>query len=309
MILTTTDSPLWGGRVDSEEGTHALRWHQCVSPYHNGVPPGVALVGFVCDEGVTRYHGRSGAAAGPNAIRAALARLAWHQRVPVYDAGNVMCEGGHLEAAQVELGHNIDQLLTAQQYPIVLGGGQELAFGSWLGLASYTARQVKQPVIGIINIDAHFDLPASQQANSGTAFRQIAEDCAARGWPFRYACLGIAEPANSQALFERARELGVTWMSDKALRQWRPETLQRFLDESDWVYLSIDLDVLPAAVAPGVSAPAAMGVDLAVVEAIVDQVHESGKLRLADVSEFNPRFDMDGHTARVAARLVYQLTV
>ncbi len=73
------------------------------------------------------------------------------------------------------------------------------------------------------------------------------------------------------------------------------------------VYLTIDLDVLPAAVMPGVSAPAAYGVPISVVEAIVTHVRASGKLRAADLAEFNPQFDRDGQSARVAARLVYRL--
>jgi formiminoglutamase len=229
--------------------------------------------------------------------------------VSVYDAGNVVCEGDHLEAAQTELGHQVDELLAARQFPIVLGGGHELSFGVWQGLAAYASRQDKTPVIGILSLDAQLHLHASPQAHCGTPFRQIADECAARGWPFRYACLGVAEPANTVSLFERAHQLGVTWLTDKALRQWQPATLHRFIDESDWLYLSIDLEVLPAAVAPGVSEPAAYGVELAVVEAIADQVRESGKLKVAEIAGLNPRHDVDGQTARVAARLVYQLTI
>lgn len=73
------------------------------------------------------------------------------------------------------------------------------------------------------------------------------------------------------------------------------------------VYLTIDLDALPAAVMPGVSAPAAFGVPLAVVEALVGEVRRSGKLRVADLAEYNPSYDRDHQGARVAARLAYRL--
>jgi formiminoglutamase len=79
---------------------------------------------------------------------------------------------------------------------------------------------------------------------------------------------------------------------------------QLFLSQVDHVYLTMCLDVLPAAVAPGVSAPSARGVGMDVIEPIVDRVVSSGKLRLADVAELNPSLDIDHHTARVAARLV-----
>jgi formiminoglutamase len=80
-----------------------------------------------------------------------------------------------------------------------------------------------------------------------------------------------------------------------------------FLDGVDRVHLSIDLDALPAGVAPGVSAPAARGLPLHLVESIVDAVAASGRLAAADVAELCPRLDLDGRTARAAARIVARL--
>ena len=77
-----------------------------------------------------------------------------------------------------------------------------------------------------------------------------------------------------------------------------------FLADIDVLYLTIDLDVLPAAVAPGVSAPAAYGVPLPVISAVCRQVAQSGKLLHLDVAELNPALDIDGRTAKTAARLV-----
>ncbi len=77
----------------------------------------------------------------------------------------------------------------------------------------------------------------------------------------------------------------------------------------DQLYLTLDLDVLPAAQAPGVSAPAAYGVALAQIEALAECVRDSGKLRVIDIAELNPRIDSDGRTARAAARLLHQLTL
>ena len=78
----------------------------------------------------------------------------------------------------------------------------------------------------------------------------------------------------------------------------------RFLDRVDALYLTIDLDVLPASVAPGVSAPAAYGVPLPVILAVCRQVAASGKLLHVDVAELNPEYDVDARTAKVAARLI-----
>ena len=58
----------------------------------------------------------------------------------------------------------------------------------------------------------------------------------------------------------------------------------------------------------GVSAPAARGVDLAVIESIIEQIRLSGKLKLADLAEYNPKYDIDSRSARVAARLFHLIT-
>ncbi|MCY1511293.1 Formimidoylglutamase [compost metagenome] len=79
------------------------------------------------------------------------------------------------------------------------------------------------------------------------------------------------------------------------------------IDATDHLYLTIDLDALPAAVMPAVSAPAACGVPLTVVEEIAMLACHSGKLRVADLAEYNPQYDRDHQGARVAARLAWRL--
>lgn len=310
----------WQGRVDPE--ADSARWHQRIQPLADGSEPGLALLGFASDEGVRRNHGRVGAANGPSAIRKALANLAWHRSGPAYDAGDVVCAGGDLEAAQARLGGNVCALLDAGHLPIVLGGGHEVAFGSWQGLAGHLgcdrfeqqAPRMAAPRIGIINFDAHFDLrDPAQVHSSGTPFAQIAEQCAARGWPFAYACIGISRASNTRALFQRAAELGVLVREDHEIRESRlpglVTELQAFIAGCDAVYLTIDIDVLPACEAPGVSAPAARGVALSLLEPLLEFVRDSGKLRLADLAELNPEHDIDNRTARVAARLIHLLSL
>ena len=106
--------------------------------------------------------------------------------------------------------------------------------------------------------------------------------------------------------------LGVWYELDEAMTQRElPELLNgldAFIARCDHLYLTIDLDVLPAAVMPGVSAPAARGVELAVIEPLIAHIRASGKLRLADLAEYNPTLDQDQRSARVAARLIHQLT-
>lgn len=92
----------------------------------------------------------------------------------------MLCEGDALEAAQFVLGTHVAAVLEAGHLPLVIGGSHEVAWGNWRGLATWAMKQPAQRV-GVLNFDAHFDLRAGDVGTSGTPFRQIAEDCAARG--------------------------------------------------------------------------------------------------------------------------------
>jgi formiminoglutamase len=310
----------WSGRIDAADGVRGRRWHQVVRPAATADRPGVALLGFASDAGVIRNHGRPGAADGPRTLRRALANLAWHgdDESRLYDAGNVTCEGDQLEAAQAAYAERLADLLRAGHFPIGLGGGHEIAWAAFTGLERALAGDPRLERLGILNFDAHLDLRRPDipgRGTSGTPFLQIAESRAVAGRGFRYLCCGASEAANTPALFDRARDLGVEIVLDvdagSAMAQTR---LQRFITESSAVYLTFCLDVLPPAVAPGVSAPSGLGVALHRAVALLrDALDRCGhrtpasKLLLADIAEFNPRFDPDGRTARTAARVVYEL--
>ena len=110
----------WTGRIDAAEGPRALRWHQRVRCEREEImAPGVALLGFACDAGVARNLGRVGAAMGPISLRSSLANMAWqHGDLPVFDAGDVVCEGDALESAQSAFGTELFTLLSDGFRPI-----------------------------------------------------------------------------------------------------------------------------------------------------------------------------------------------
>ena len=72
------------------------------------------------------------------------------------------------------------------------------------------------------------------------------------------------------------------------------------------MYLSVDLDVLDPAFAPGVSHWEPGGLSTRDLLALIQSV--GGPVVGADVVEFNPRRDPTGMTAMVAAKVVKELT-
>ncbi len=314
------DMSAWTGRVDAIDGEAGRRWHQVVRPLAAAEGPGTAIVGFACDAGVARNHGRPGAAEGPQALRRMLANLAWHGGGVdrLYDAGDVACTGDGLEAAQQEYAGHVAGLLQAGHAPVGLGGGHEIAWAAYQGIERALAGHPRLERLGIVNFDAHLDLRRPEvpgRGTSGTPFLQIAEAQAAAGRDFRYLCIGASEPANTPALLARARSLGARIVFDVDAGSASTElALRDFIADSSAIYLTVCLDVLPPAVAPGVSAPAGLGVALHRMVGLLRETlrlcgHRTpaSRLLMADVAEFNPRHDPDGRTARTAARLVYEL--
>ncbi|SHI98317.1 formiminoglutamase [Tessaracoccus bendigoensis DSM 12906] len=309
----------WTGRHDGEGPEHA-RWHEVVALPEGGSPGDhLAVLGFRSDEGVRRNSGRVGAAEGPAALRRALAPLALHGaladgRIAIVDRGDAVTEGEDLESGQDRAAALITAALDAEdcRLTVVLGGGHETAWASYRGLMGSKVMGPRpdgsRPRWGVLNLDAHFDLRREPRPTSGTAFLQMADAEAAVGAALNYAVVGIAEPSNTGVLFQEARRLGVRWMTDLECEEAGIPGVRRFVEDFaadlDVLYLTVDLDVLPAAVAPGVSAPAAMGVATPIIAAAAVAAAASGKLALLDIVELNPSLDVDSRTAKSAARLI-----
>ncbi len=301
--MTDFEFPRWTGRDDGPGPEHA-RWHNRIAPVEPS-QSGFALLGFASEEGVVRNQGRVGAADGPAAIRKALGSMAVHHQIPLFDAGDVAVVEGDLESAQQRYGEALDQLLRQGKLTVGLGGGHEITWASYLGVRA----AFPEARLGIINLDAHFDNRPGELATSGTGFTQIMD--AEAGRDTLVTALGIAEASNTADLFNRALQTGLGWMTDDRWITYPAEAgraVAQLLEQVDIVYLTIDLDVLPGAVAPGVSAPAPYGVPVPLVSAVIDHVAASGKLVHADIAELNPMLDADHRTAAVAARMVDRLT-
>ncbi len=309
-IFKTTKSDFYSGRTS--EAQHYL--HEKITCV--GLPElsettnkAIALLGYACDEGVKRNQGRIGAKKGPDAIRQQLGKLPNHlsRDTSLLDQGTIICDDADLEGAQGLLSKKITSILEQNAFPIILGGGHDIAYGTFNGIKNYLK---SSKTIGIINFDAHFDLRSSENGtNSGTPFYQIAQDCKNTENPFHYLCLGIREDANDRKLFRTAKELDVKYILRDTFRiQFHTEInawINAFIQNVDAVYVTIDLDGFSSAYAPGVSAPSPMGFTPDVVLESLKTIISSGKLCALDVAELNPEFDVDNQTAKLAASLIH----
>ncbi len=243
----------------------------------------IALLGLPDDTGVKLNHGRPGAAGGPTAFRAALARYgASLPELPaVFDAGDIK-PGRDLDETHQRVTAATATLLGLGLFPVAVGGGHDLTFPFVRAVAK------RFPKLSGVYFDAHLDV--RETAGSGMPFRRLVEDCGVPALHLR----GFRPLVNSRAHLAWFRRHGGTVHPDGS-----PVRLPR----SKSLFVSFDLDVLDAAHAPGVSALNPAGWTIREAEGWVRACGASPRVRCFDPMELNPRFDSDGRTARVAAHL------
>ncbi|TKG97197.1 formimidoylglutamase [Puteibacter caeruleilacunae] len=271
----------------------------------------ITLIGYVSDEGVRRNHGRIGACKGPEALRDRLAKLPVHfDSKRVIDLGDIVSIDGNMEACQKMLSDVVCATLKMKSFPIIIGGGHDLAYGHFKGISKYLKDSANKK-IGIINFDAHFDLrPVAEQSNSGTPFYQILSEFKDSDFTPEYFAIGIQQQSNTKELFQVANSLNINYAlnydcesSEMELKSLKAK-LKPFIERNDLLYITIDMDGFSSAYAPGVSAPSPLGFTPFFIFKLLSFLFESGKVISFDIAELNPELDRDNLTALLAAKIV-----
>lgn len=182
------------------------------------------------------------------------------------------------------------QVLDKQARLVGLGGDHAVTYALVRAYARF------YPRLNILHLDAHPDLYDElngDRFSHACPFARIME----QGCAQRLVQIGIRTLTAHQR--EQARRFGV---EVHEMHHWNPDLLPQF---DDPVYLSIDLDCLDPAFAPGVSHQEPGGLSTRQVIALIQDF--GGELVGADIVEYNPRFDLNGATARVAAKLLKEI--
>lgn len=293
----------WCGRIDLPTTFDNLRYHQVVACYEEvselAFVPTIGLIGFSCDEGVKRYQGRIGAAEAPAAIRRALSNIPWRAPQPskLKDYGDISYEES-LETSQKKLGEKVYHILQHKECAIILGGGHETLYGHYLGVRKMYGVDVK---IGILSIASRFSLHSyDQHTTSMSVMKQILDEddhvtC--------FAC-GIGRYTNTNELFQRAEAYGVAYLCEDELARGELQTMMdEFTQTCDVMMISLCMDVLDVAYAPGVSIPAVCGLEPKQVREILQVATRQPNVISFNVCEVNPIHDQDHRTEKLAAHL------
>ena len=174
---------------------------------------------------------------------------------------------------------------------IILGGEHLLTLGSYMSYPKNT---------GYVVFDAHYDLRdeyADIKLSHAAYLRRIVEKRGADN----IIHVGARAFVSEELAF--LKEHNIKTISDKAIRNGDgPKLLGEMTTNFDNLYVSIDLDVLDPAFAPGVGNPEAVGITSRELYDMVTSLQDRN-ISGADIVELNPSFD-NGSTASFAAKII-----
>jgi agmatinase len=254
------------------------------------------LLGIPYDAGSSFQHGPAQA---PAAIRAALqspSTNGWHEGcvevAGVADAGDLDFSGTQDPYEVITQG--VDALFARGALPILLGGDHAI---TWPILRAVRRHA---PKLTILHLDAHNDLYPDFEGNPrshASPFARIMEEQLCD----RLVQVAMRCPSGPQQVYvERFGVEVVPMRAGFAVMQQAVESL------SGPIYLSLDIDVLDPAFAPGISHPEPGGLTTRELITLIQSI-PMGSLVAADIVELNPVNDLRALTARVAAKCLKEV--
>ena len=270
----------------------------------------VAVVGVPFDSG-TSY--RPGARFGPSAVRQGSRLLRpWHPGLDVApfgvqqvaDAGDIACNPFDIKEAVEQIEAGAARLLGDAGRLLAIGGDHTIAYP----LLKVTKQRFGP--VALVHFDAHIDTWQTYfgaPLTHGTPFRRAAEEGLFLEEHSMH--IGIRGPVYARSDLEEDAELGfqtLTAMDVERIGVSGVAAAIRDRVAGQPVYLSIDIDVLDPAHAPGTGTPEAGGLTSREVLGILRSLAGT-RLVGADVVEVAPAYDHAEMTTVAAAHICYEL--
>jgi len=256
-----------------------------------------ALIGLPYDASSSYQRGPADA---PAAIREALwspSANSWTELGVNIGAEGVITDAGDLELggcapadARRTIENGIARLLAVGARPVSLGGDHSVTYPVLRAVRPHA------PSLTIVHVDAHPDLYdefEGDRFSHACPFARIMEEKLAD----RLVQVGIRTMTGHQRA--QARRFGVDVIEMRDVR----DDLRLALNTP--IYVSIDIDALDPAFAPGVSHREPGGLSVRQLLSIVQSL--AAPIVAADVVELNPRNDPSGVSATVAAKVLREL--
>jgi agmatinase len=218
------------------------------------------------------------------------------EEVKYFDAGDIPLPFGNAQRSLDMIEEFVDKILAADKFPLGLGGEHLV---SWPVIK---AMYKKYPDLAIIHMDAHTDLREQYEGeplSHSTPIRKAAELIG----PQNVFSFGIRSGMKEE--FQWAKENGMYIAKFEVLEPLK-EVLPKLAGRP--VYVTIDIDVLDPAHAPGTGTVDAGGITSKELLAAIYEIAKSDvKVVGADLVEVAPVYDHSEQTANTASKLVREM--
>jgi len=202
--------------------------------------------------------------------------------------------------------------------PLVLGGDHSIAAGVAAGVANYFRKEKKQ--IGYLWLDAHGDMNTPESSPSGNVHGMPLAAIMGYGAPELVDLLGFkpkAEPGNIVIVGARdldAQERKIVKKSgihvftmrdidERGMREVMADALKYAMDDTAGIAVSLDMDFVDPADAPGVGTPVRGGVTYREAHLAMEMIADTESMVSLEVVEINPILDEHNRTADLAVEL------
>jgi arginase len=278
--------------------------------------------------------GRRGVDMGPSAIRiAGVAQRLAELGHKVVDEGDIVIKNmeelkvgnerarylPEIARASAIIARKTERIMGLGHFPLLLGGDHSIAVGTISGIAAFARAHGSK--VGVLWIDAHGDINTPDTSPSGNVHGMPLAVVLGYGPPELTAIGGPppkVDPANVALVGIRSLDTGekkrlketgvqVHTMADidrHGVHRVMKKAISQATDGADFVHVSMDLDAVDPAVAPGVGTPVKGGLDYREAHLVMELIADSGVMSSLELVEVNPILDQHNASAEFAVELV-----
>nr|WP_314446186.1 arginase family protein [uncultured Sphingomonas sp.] len=225
----------------------------------------------------------------------------------IADHGDAAIAGLDIEEATGPIQSAIRGAVERHALTLLIGGNNAVTRPGLLGMAEGLGLSLQR--VGLITLDAHFDMRGLENGlSNGNPVRALIED----GLPGpNIVQIGLAPWANSRDMFEFADAQGASTISLTNFcgmgAEWHVNYAFECLSHVDAILLDCDIDVLDRSQFPAAPGGRADGMNVHDFYTAVRAFAASPKVRVIDLTEWDPPLDPTDLSALTAGRWVAEV--
>jgi agmatinase len=247
---------------------------------------------------------RPGSRFGPSALRETSANLetwSWRtgvdfEEVKLHDMGDLAVVHGDSAETIRRVAETVEDIFSSKKVPIIVGGEHMMTLGAVKAFKEIT----------VVSFDAHFDMRdeyLSNKLSHACVMRRTFEELGA-GKVF---LMGVRATYRDEMDFVKKSK--IDYLTSLEMMRSGTKTASSWLHDklryAKRLYISIDIDVLDPAYAPGVGNPEPEGISPTVLLDILNEVADD-KVVGFDLMEYTPQYD-NGSTAAIASKIIFEI--